>query len=65
MNLIVNAGDKLRRLELENAWLRAQLIQAQADLTFVAVMADVDLPDMDEEEDGENAYAGKEHQELV
>ena len=55
MNLIVNAGDKLRRLELENAWLRAQLIQTQADLTFVAVMADVDLPDMDEEEDGENA----------
>ena len=49
MGIIVNRNEKLRRLEQENSLLKAQLVQAQADIAFVSVMTDVELPDMDGE----------------
>ena len=49
MRIIVNRNEKLRRLEQENRRLQEMLEQAQADIAFVSVMADVDLPDMDKE----------------
>ncbi|MBR6413467.1 MAG: hypothetical protein IKS21_02505 [Oscillospiraceae bacterium] len=55
MRIIVNRNEKLRRLEQENRRLQAQLVQAQADIAFVSVMTDVELPDMDGEEDSDHA----------
>ena len=55
MGIIVNRNEKLRRLEQENSRLQALLEQAQADIAFVSVMADVELPDMDGEEDADHA----------
>ena len=55
MGIIVNRNEKLRRLERENRRLQAMLEQAQADIAFVSVMTDVDLPDMDGEEDADHA----------
>ena len=49
MGIIVNRNEKLRRLEQENSLLKAQLMQTQADIAFVSVMTDVELPDMDGE----------------
>ena len=54
MGIIVNRNEKLRRLEQENSLLKAQLVQAQADIAFVSVMTDVELPDMDGEEDADH-----------
>ena len=55
MGIIVNKSVKLRWLERENRRLQAMLEQAQADIAFVSVMTDVDLPDMDGEEDADHA----------
>jgi len=42
---------RIRQLEAENAQLTARNEELESHLAYVAMMADVDLP---EEEDGEN-----------
>ena len=40
---------QLREVQKENVQLREQLEQTRADLEFVAIMADVEIPEEDQE----------------
>lgn len=52
MEIIVKGKQRIRELERENRRLKAELVQSQADLAYVAVMADVDLPSLEDGGDG-------------
>ncbi len=49
----IDTANMLAALKAENEALKDSLAQARADLDFVAIMADVEIPD-EEEEDQEN-----------
>ena len=49
MGIIIKPRDRVKELERENRQLKAALQQAQADTAFIAIMTDVNLPDIGEE----------------
>lgn len=49
MGVNVTLREQIKALEVENRQLNAELEQARADLDFVAIMADVDIDDDEEE----------------
>lgn len=49
MGVNVTLREQIKALEVEDRQLNAELEQARADLDFVAIMADVDIDDDEEE----------------
>lgn len=50
----VNAESQLAAVKAENQKLKDGLAQARADLDFVAIMADVEIPETEGEEEQKN-----------
>ena len=53
MGIIKSKDQRIQETERENKRLRAMLFEADARLEYVAMMADVELPE-EEEQEGEN-----------
>lgn len=53
MAIVRKAKDRIRALERENGQLKRDLEQANATMEYVAMMADVDLEEEEEEGDAQ------------